>query len=149
VACQPKLAATGPPSPKASEGSLLSLRERRLVGEEVVELPCETNSLEESAGESGALKANGFFEWSPHLADVRMHPPPDLNGKGAPSPDGSAPQKSEQLAGPLNQNHSDAAPAYQARSQLELQIFCLTRRFALAAPTAASLVPLIYGSWRS
>ena len=76
-----------------------------------------------------------------------MHPP-DPNGKGAPDPLGSAPQKIEWLAGPLNQNHSDAAPAYQACSKLELQIFCLTRRFALTAPTAASLAPLLW-SWRS
>ena len=78
-----------------------------------------------------------------------MTAPPDPNGKGAPDPLGSAPQKIEQLGGRLNQNHSDAPPAYQARSQLELQIFYLTRRFALAAPMAASLAPLIYGSWRS
>ena len=78
-----------------------------------------------------------------------MTAPPDPNGKGASDPLGSAPQKIEWLAGPLNQNHSDAAPAYQACSQLELQIFCLTRRFALAAPTAALLAPLVYGGWRS
>ena len=119
-----------------------------MVGEEVVELPCETNSLEESAGESGALKANGFFEWSPHLADVRMHPPPDPNGKGAPDPLGSAPQETEWLAGPLNQNHNDATPAYQARSQLELQIFVLARRCANSAPMASAIAPLIWG-WRS
>ena len=33
--------------------------------------------------------------------------------------------------------------------QLQLQIFCLARRFALAAPTAQTLAPLIYGeAWR-
>jgi hypothetical protein len=76
-----------------------------------------------------------------------MHPPE--TGKAPPIPTGSASQKGDEWpAGPLNQNHSDAAPAYQACSKLELQIFCLTRRFALTAPMAASLAPLIW-SWRS
>jgi hypothetical protein len=76
-----------------------------------------------------------------------MHPP-DPNGKGAPDPLGSAPQETEWLAGPLNQNHSDATPAYQARSQLELQIFVLARRCAISAAMASAIAPLIWG-WRS
>lgn len=76
-----------------------------------------------------------------------MRPPE--TGKAPPIPTGSASQEDEWLAGPLDQNHSDAAAAYQACSKLELQIFCLTRRFALTAPTAALLAPLIYGGWRS
>ena len=73
--------------------------------------------------------------------------PPDPNGNGAPSPDGAPSQKIEWLAGPLNQNHSDAAPAYQACSQLELQIFVLARRCAISAPMASAIAP-IWG-WRS
>jgi hypothetical protein len=40
---------------------------KSLVGEEVVALSCEINTLPEGAGEKGALKANGYFERSPHL----------------------------------------------------------------------------------
>ena len=38
-----------------------------LVGEEVVKPPRETKALQQSAGESGPLKAKGNFEASPHL----------------------------------------------------------------------------------
>ena len=37
----------------------------------------------------------------------------------------------------------------QARSPLKLQVFCLARRFALSAPMAEAIAPLVYGSWRS
>jgi hypothetical protein len=39
----------------------------KMVGEEVVALPHEINALPEGAGETDALKANGYFERSPHL----------------------------------------------------------------------------------
>jgi hypothetical protein len=40
-------------------------------------------------------------------------------------------------------------PADGQASPLKLQAFCLARRFALAAPTAEALVPLVYGEvWR-
>ena len=37
----------------------------------------------------------------------------------------------------------------EARSPLRLQAFCLARRFALSAPMAEAIAPLVYGSWRS
>jgi hypothetical protein len=40
--------------------------EGRLVGEEVVALPREINSLRKGAGENGSLKPKGNFEPSPH-----------------------------------------------------------------------------------
>ena len=40
---------------------------------------------------------------------------------------------------------TDAALDFQARSPLDLQIFCLAHRLAISAPMAASLAPLIWG----
>jgi len=37
------------------------------VGKEVVKLSRDANDLHQGAGENDALKANGFFEQSPHL----------------------------------------------------------------------------------
>jgi hypothetical protein len=34
-------------------------------------------------------------------------------------------------------------------SPLRLQTFLLARRFALSAPLAEAIAPLVYGSWRS
>ena len=42
-----------------------------MVGEEVVKPPCETNALQQSAGENSPLKAKGNFGPSPHLREVR------------------------------------------------------------------------------
>ena len=39
----------------------------------------------------------------------------------------------------------EAAAARQFQSPLKLQAFCLARRFALSAPPAEALAPLIWG----
>jgi len=39
--------------------------------------------------------------------------------------------------------------AESSPQKLQLQIFCLARRFALSAPLAEALAPIIYGSLRT
>ena len=63
---------------------------------------------------------------------------PDPNGKGAPDPLGSAPQKIEWLAGPLNKTNTETLDQLQARS--------LRRRFALGYYFAASVASLAWGA---
>jgi hypothetical protein len=39
--------------------------------------------------------------------------------------------------------------ALDVQERLKLQAFCLARRFALSAPMAEAIAPLVYGGWRS
>ena len=57
-------------------------------------------------------------------------------------------EKARQNAEPIP-NAVLADSAEFKASQLELQAFCLIRRFALSAPMAEAIAPLVYGSWRS
>jgi hypothetical protein len=51
----------------------------------------------------------------------------------------------EQLGSELNSNHSDALRVQQYPSALDLQIFCLARRFSLNASVAEAFAVLVYG----
>src|SRR5215211_1999023 len=69
LACRAVACGDSPPAPVGlRRGSLLSLRERRLVGEEVVKLPPDTNALQQGAGENASLMRKSNFGPCPHLS---------------------------------------------------------------------------------
>ena len=65
-----------------------------------------------------------------------MHAPPDLKSERAARP-GSPDRKPEY---PKPDNIAETAADRQAPSALDLQIFCLARRFALNAPRSLKLL---------
>jgi hypothetical protein len=69
-------------------------------------------------------------------------PPPEMNGgagQGTPKSQGSNQQN----------DIAETAPDRQAPSALDLQIFCLARRFALNASLAEAVAVLVYGGLRT
>src|SRR6266481_4019575 len=123
-----------------------ALAQSRMVGEEVLRLPREINALPKGAGEKNALKANGYFEPSPHRVRGACHGPPDPEKRSPADGWNHGRANSQRQLEP--HQRTEAASAFQAPSALSLQIFCLSRRCALSAPMAASLAPLIWGICR-
>ena len=74
-----------------------------------------------------------------------MHPP-DPEMRNRPAANGTANRIGDYLK-PEESNEPFQRP--QGRSPLKLQVFCLARRFALSAPMAEAVAPLVYGSWQS
>jgi hypothetical protein len=70
-----------------------------------------------------------------------MRGPPDPESESPAAANGRASRKCRKKP----DQTSEAAAARQFPSPLKLQAFCLARRFALSAPLAEAIAPLIWG----
>jgi hypothetical protein len=71
-----------------------------------------------------------------------MRGPPDPEMRNRPAGNGTADRRAVMKK---PDQTTEAAAARQFQSPLKLQAFCLARRFALSAPLAEALAPLIWG----